>query len=133
MRMARKDVFDRSGKVAIVTGTSSGLGTTFAQAMGQPTLAVRCDITDPAQVESMVTKTLRRFCRVDVLLNNAGGVFEERPDAEQVTDKGFKDTVQVNLLGTWYSRAWSHRTCWPSGTAPSSTSHPSADSGQSCR
>lgn len=128
-RATKKDLFDMSGKVAIVTGASSGLGVTFAQALGEhgasvviaarreqrlkklaarmtasgvPTLAVRCDITDLAQVEGMVKKTLRRFGRIDVLVNNAGGVMEESPYAEQVTDKGFADTVQVNLMGTWY-------------------------------
>jgi NAD(P)-dependent dehydrogenase (short-subunit alcohol dehydrogenase family) len=118
-----------SGKVAIVTGASSGLGVTFAKALGEhgasvvitarreqrlrklarsmsadgiPTLAVRCDITHPVQVDSMVKKTLKHFGRVDVLVNNASGVMEESPYAEHVSDKGFEETVRVNLLGTWH-------------------------------
>src|SRR5438552_188197 len=88
--------FDLTGKTAIVTGASSGLGVTFAQALAEQganvvlaarrekqlasvaaplktaTLCVRCDVADAKQVKAMVEKTVERFGRVDILVNNAG-------------------------------------------------------------
>ncbi|MBM3945060.1 MAG: glucose 1-dehydrogenase [SAR202 cluster bacterium] len=124
-----KDLFDVSGRVAIVTGASSGLGVTFARALGErgakvvlaarrkerldelarsmkksgaEALAVRCDIADEAQVGDMTRQALERFGKIDILVNNAGSVTEESPYAERVTNKGFDDTVRANLNGTWY-------------------------------
>src|ERR1700752_2849325 len=92
-------LFDLTGKTAVVTGASSGLGVVFAEALaragarvilaarrvdrlqevakrleqgGAETLVVPCDVTDPEQVEAMAAAAAERFGRVDILVNNAG-------------------------------------------------------------
>ncbi len=128
--MANQDpLFDITGKTAIVTGASSGLGVTFATVLaerganvvlaarrterleevagkivqgGGKAISVTCDVSDSAQVKHMVATAVERFGRVDILVNNAGQVVDGGPVPERLPDELFEQTVRVNLLGTWY-------------------------------
>ena len=93
-------MFDLTGNVAVVTGASAGLGRQFAlalarqgadvailarrkeklddvaeevKALGVKCLPVKCDVTDPDQVETTAKEVVDCFGTVDILVNNAGG------------------------------------------------------------
>ena len=120
-------IFDLSGKVALVTGCSTGLGVQMAKALarqgasiialarrqelidevakeihdtyGVETLAIRCDITDTENVEKAVDEALDHFGRIDILINNAGtGAVAP---AEDITDEQFKNELEIDLFGTF--------------------------------
>jgi NAD(P)-dependent dehydrogenase (short-subunit alcohol dehydrogenase family) len=124
-----RDIWDLSGRTAIVTGASSGLGVTFAEALadagadvvvaarraerleelasrieddGGRALAVACDVGDPEQVAAMTQTTMERFGRLDILVCNAGTAGDAGPMAEKLPHALFEQTVRVNLLGVWY-------------------------------
>ncbi len=123
------DMFDITGRTAIVTGASYGLGITFAGTLagaganvvlaarsfdklqavarriagaGGKALPVACDVGDPAQVKRMVAAAVEHFGRVDILVNNAGVASDAGSLPEKVADHIFEQTVRINLLGTWY-------------------------------
>jgi NAD(P)-dependent dehydrogenase (short-subunit alcohol dehydrogenase family) len=122
-------LFDLTGKVAVVTGASYGLGVTFAETLASAgakvALAARsvdklaavgekiiraggaaapfsCDVGDPAQVANLVSAVNAKWGHTDILVNNAGIVAEGGAVPEKVPHDLFAKTVQVNLMGVWY-------------------------------
>src|SRR5579864_6444083 len=116
-------------KVALVTGAASGLGLATAKAFaeagasvvladwhqegaqsaakelankGHKTLAVRCDVSDDAQVEATVKQTVATFGRLDAAYNNAGvqNVLAETGDT---TQEDYDRVMGINLRGVWSS------------------------------
>src|SRR5215207_4774288 len=104
---------DFSGKVALVTGAASGMGLATARAFaeagaavvladfredavraaaeemvaaGRKAIAVRCDVSDDAQVAAMVDRTVSEFGRLDAAFNNAGVMVRIAPTAESTRE-----------------------------------------------
>jgi NAD(P)-dependent dehydrogenase (short-subunit alcohol dehydrogenase family) len=121
------DLFRLDGKVAIVTGASSGLGVAFAQALaeagadvvlgarrverladtarlvesvGRRALTVQTDVASPESCQALVDAAMAEFGRVDVLVNNAG-VGTAVPATHETPDQ-FRQVIDVNLNGCYW-------------------------------
>lgn len=114
------------GKAAIITGASKGIGKTIAETFAKEgcnltilsrnfdeirnaakelekydvdILPLKCDVSNPVEVEEMVKKTIDHFKKIDILVNNAGiyGPFGPLVDNDL---KEWKNTIDINLMGT---------------------------------
>jgi NAD(P)-dependent dehydrogenase (short-subunit alcohol dehydrogenase family) len=125
------DRFGLAGRVAIVTGASSGLGVAFARALaeaganvslgarrvdrlnqtreiveatGHSSLVTRADVAEPADCQALTDATMAEFGRIDVLINNAG-IGGAVPALRESPDE-FRRVVDVNLHGCfWMAQA----------------------------
>lgn len=78
---------------------SDPLEETARRAEGGRIEARACDIREEEQVDALVNETLERHGRIDLLVNNAGGQF--LTPAEDITAKGFRTVMRLNVEGTW--------------------------------
>lgn len=121
-----RQLFDLSGRTAIVTGGSRGLGEEMAEGLAEagaslmlcarreqwlsPTLdaftqrgytveGMVCDVADATQVQAVVDKTIAAFGKIDILINNAGISWAAEPEAMPL-DK-WQKVIDTNLTGTF--------------------------------
>ncbi|MGE3304310.1 MAG: SDR family NAD(P)-dependent oxidoreductase [Hyphomonadaceae bacterium] len=77
-----------------------------AEAIGEMTdgqaLPVVCDVADPEQVQTAVDKVLRRWGRIDILLNNAAYVMPEGESPATIPTRLFEQMFQVNVFGAFH-------------------------------
>ncbi len=124
--MSVRKLLDLTGKVALVTGGSRGLGLQIAEALGEmgaklaitarkaeeleearshlgrqrvEALALVCDLSEPKEIEPMVTKALAHYAKVDILVNNAGATWGA--PAEEHPLEAWQKLVNLNLTGTF--------------------------------
>lgn len=126
MHKTMLDMFDLSGKTAIVTGGSQGLGESFARGLakagcnlvltartfsklekvaaemanyGVKVIPIKADVNKRQELEAMLENTLEKFEKVDILVNNAG--VSAVNEAENMTDEEFQSVIQTNIGGVF--------------------------------
>jgi NAD(P)-dependent dehydrogenase (short-subunit alcohol dehydrogenase family) len=121
-----KQLFELTGRVAIVTGGSIGLGRQMAEALaemganivlcarkkercekaavelqtlGVKTLALGCDVRNPTEIQQVVDATMKEFGRIDILINNAGTSWGA--PVEEMGLEHWNKVIETNLTGTF--------------------------------
>lgn len=126
--MSEANGVELKGLVAVVTGSSSGIGERTAQRLSElgakvvvnsansveagqqvaqslpgESIYVQGDISDKSQCEKIINDTVAAFGGVDLLVNNAGWTtLVPHNDLDALTDEIFRKTFEVNVFGTWY-------------------------------
>ena len=109
--MSLLDRFALTGKVAIVTGASSGLGVVFARSLaevgadvvrssGRKALVVQTDVARQPDCQALVDAAVAEFGRVDILVNNAG--IGTAVPATRETVEQFESVIDINLNGCYW-------------------------------
>lgn len=97
--------FAREGASVVIAEIDAQTGRNAAQsieAAGGQALFVSTDVSDEAQVKSLVEKTVARFGRIDVLCNNAAVLFfQDEAPAHELSSEVWDRTIAVNLRGYW--------------------------------
>ncbi len=119
-----QELFDLTGKVAVVTGTSRGLGQYFARALakagadlvitsrdlarladfkreieslGRKALPVKLDVLCQSDIDNMVRAAINEYGKIDILVNNAG--LNIRKPAVEVTQQDWDTVLDTNFKG----------------------------------
>jgi NAD(P)-dependent dehydrogenase (short-subunit alcohol dehydrogenase family) len=121
-----RELFELTGRTAVITGGSVGLGRQMAEALGEmganivlcarkkercvqaaeelhkfgvKTLALGCDVKNPTEVHAVVDDTLATFGRIDILINNAGTSWGA--PIEEMRLEHWNKVIETNLTGTF--------------------------------
>jgi len=121
-----KELFDLSGRVAIISGGSIGLGRQMAEALseagaklvlcarnkercdlaagelqktGAEVLSLACDVKKPESIQAVVDQSVARFGRIDILINNAGTSWGA--PVEEMKLEQWNKVMETNITGTF--------------------------------
>lgn len=118
-------LFDLSGKVAVITGATRGLGQGMAvglaeagadvalvqrseantetkqiiEKLGRRCEIILCDLADSRQVKNVIPQVMERFGRIDILVNNGG--IQRRSPAVEFSEEDWDAVLNVNLKTVW--------------------------------
>ncbi|MBZ5533921.1 MAG: SDR family oxidoreductase [Acidobacteriia bacterium] len=136
-----KQLFDLSGRVAVITGGSIGLGRQMAEGLaemganlvlcarkkerceqaahelaklGVKTMALACDVKDPASVKQLMEAAVVQFGRIDILINNAGISWGAPVETMSLAD--WNKVLETNLTGTFLCSQAAGRTMIAQGS-----------------